>query len=290
MSASSWTPSSSTVARRRDEVRRPRRRRRARRAGRRAGATAARARAVSPRRSASVRSDRLEATGGRAREEAAATRWRRRRSTRPPTADVEHCAVLSVRAAARAPCRTPTRSIALDREPRLASHAAWSRSTVSRRTATTTTRVRAPAAVSTSPSDCKSSTASSIGIGMWSGADASDVRRRAPRRRRHDRQVQRARDDPLVGDAEPHAAGQLVLGEERPQLLGQRLRVGDFAVTQDARAAARTTAPRVSETEPFAVGDGGGDVAGVELEPDDGGWGLLSPEHEPVIGRRAPRP
>ena len=45
-----------------------------------------------------------------------------------------------------------------------------SRSIISRRTATITTRERGPAGVSTTPSDWKSTTASSIGIGMWSGA------------------------------------------------------------------------------------------------------------------------
>ena len=48
--------------------------------------------------------------------------------------------------------------------------AATSLSTISRRTATTTTRVRRPPGVSTAPSDCQSRIASSIGIGMWSGA------------------------------------------------------------------------------------------------------------------------
>ena len=49
--------------------------------------------------------------------------------------------------------------------------AATSLSIISRRTATTTTRVRGwPDGVSTVPSDCQSRIASSIGIGMWSGA------------------------------------------------------------------------------------------------------------------------
>src|SRR5215217_2998215 len=47
-----------------------------------------------------------------------------------------------------------------------------SRSIISRRTATITTRERGPAGVWTTPSDWKSITASSIGIGMWSGASA----------------------------------------------------------------------------------------------------------------------
>ena len=45
-----------------------------------------------------------------------------------------------------------------------------SRSTTSRRTATTTARERRPDPVCTVPSDCQSTIASSIGIGMWSGA------------------------------------------------------------------------------------------------------------------------
>ena len=49
--------------------------------------------------------------------------------------------------------------------------AATSLSIISRRTATTTTRVRGwPDGVWTVPSDCQSRIASSIGIGMWSGA------------------------------------------------------------------------------------------------------------------------
>jgi hypothetical protein len=45
------------------------------------------------------------------------------------------------------------------------------RSTISRRTATTTTRdCGRPAGSVIGPSDCQSITASSIGIGMWSGA------------------------------------------------------------------------------------------------------------------------
>ena len=120
------------------------------------------------------------------------------------------------------------------------------------------------------------------------GRDASDLRSERLGRR-HDRQLQRARDDALVGDAEAHAVGQLVFGEERPQLLGQLHRVGGIAVTEDARGQLGHGSTR-ERNGAVRAGDGGGDVAGVELEPDDGGWGLLSPEHVPVIGRRAPRP
>ncbi len=59
------------------------------------------------------------------------------------------------------------------------STAAATRSTISLRTATTTTRVRGPSGVSTVPSDWKSSTASSIGIGMWSGAASRTAAARA---------------------------------------------------------------------------------------------------------------
>ena len=45
----------------------------------------------------------------------------------------------------------------------------------------------------------------------------------------------RAHDDPLVGDADAHALVEaLVLAEQRPQGVGQRLDVGDLAVADDA--------------------------------------------------------
>ena len=53
--------------------------------------------------------------------------------------------------------------------------AATRRSIISRRTATITTRLRGPSGVETSPSSWKSSTASSIGTGMWSGAEARTI-------------------------------------------------------------------------------------------------------------------
>ena len=100
------------------------------------------------------------------------------------------------------------------------------------------------------------------------------------------RQVERAHDDPLVRDAEPHAVGQLVLGEHGPEGLGQCLRIGDFAVTQDA-GPKRGDGPPLDEDGAVVVDLGGRDVAGVELEPDDGGGALLSLEHGPDIGSRA---
>ena len=50
------------------------------------------------------------------------------------------------------------------------------------------------------------------------GADGGGERLRVVE---HGVEVERAHDDPLVGDAEPHALGQLVLGEERLERLGE---------------------------------------------------------------------
>ena len=88
------------------------------------------------------------------------------------------------------------------------------------------------------PSGWKSRIASSIGIGMWSGASTRTVggeRLRVVDRRK----VERAHDDALVGDAQAHAARQVVLGEQRLERLGEGLRVGDLAVPDDARAQMR---------------------------------------------------
>ena len=66
--------------------------------------------------------------------------------------------------------------------------------------------------------------------------------------------------------------GKLVLGEERLERLGQGGDVGDLAVAQDARAQSGDGA--ALERQRAVDGDlGGGDVAGVELEADDGGLG-----------------
>ncbi len=60
---------------------------------------------------------------------------------------------------------------------------------------------------------------------------------------RERRQVDGAHEDPLAGDAQAHALAELVLLEEVPQRLGERLDVGDLAVAQqpgrqrDARGA-----------------------------------------------------
>ena len=47
---------------------------------------------------------------------------------------------------------------------------------------------------------------------------------------RERRQVQRAHDDALIGEAEAHPLAELVLGEHRAQNLGERLDVDDLAV------------------------------------------------------------
>ena len=169
------------------------------------------------------------------------------------------------------------------------SRAAAARSTISRRTATTTTRERRPIGVLTTPSGWKSRTASSIGIGMWSGAASRTAAVERLRVVDDDGQVERAHDDPLVGDAQAHALGQVVLGEERLDRLGQSDRVGDLAVAHD-------TGPELSDSS-AGQGDGaingdlgGGEVTGVELEADDAGLGgTLLAEHESFYRHRGAR-
>ena len=102
------------------------------------------------------------------------------------------------------------------------------------------------------------------------------------------RKVERAHDDALVGDAQAHAARQVVLGEQRLERLGEGLRVGDLAVADDARAQMRDRAAGDGDRAVDAH-LGGGDVARVELEPDDGGLlgGTVSLEHGSDIGTRA---
>jgi hypothetical protein len=105
----------------------------------------------------------------------------------------------------------------------------------------------------------------------------------------HHRQIERAHDDPLVGDPEPHALGQLVLVEERAQRLRQRRRVGHVAVAQDARGEMDDRAARERERA-VAVHLGRGEVAGIELEADEMGLGgALSLEHGRSIGTRRAR-
>ena len=160
------------------------------------------------------------------------------------------------------------------------------RSTISRRTATTTTRVRGPAGVSTVPSDCKSRIASSIGIGMWSGACADGGGERLLVVER--RQVERADDDPLVGDAEPDAVRAARARRRRLQRLGQGGRVGHLAVAQHAGTQGSDGAA-LERQRAVDVDLGGGEMAGIEVEPDDGGLGggaLL--EHVDVSAARGP--
>ena len=93
------------------------------------------------------------------------------------------------------------------------------------------------------------------------------------------RQVERAHDDPLVGDAQAHAAGKVVGVEELAQRLGQGGRVGGLAVAQDA-GPQRDDRALLDGHAAVGVNFGGGDVAGVEVEPDDGGGALLLLEHD----------
>ena len=77
---------------------------------------------------------------------------------------------------------------------------------------------------------------------MWSGAPARTASSSALSSATT-RQVERADDDALVGDAEAHARAEVVLGEERAQLVAERGHVGDLAVTQDAGAKLRPRRP-----------------------------------------------
>ena len=166
--------------------------------------------------------------------------------------------------------------------------AATSLSTISRRTATTTTRVRGWPA------------------GVVDGAERLPVEDRLVHRHRdvvgrlhldgggerllvlERRQVERADDDPLVGDPEPDPVRELVLGEEGLQRLRQRGDVGDLAVAQDAGAEGSDGAA-LERQRPVDGDLGGGDVAGIEVEADDRGLGggtLL--EHVGDIGSARP--
>ncbi len=88
------------------------------------------------------------------------------------------------------------------------------------------------------------------------------------------RQVERAHDDPLVGDAEPDAARQLVLGEERAQLVAEGDRIDDLAVAQDARTEVRDSAARHRDRA-VDVHFRSRDVAGIQVEAD-GDVGVLA--------------
>ena len=131
-------------------------------------------------------------------------------------------------------------------------------------------RAQAESACCTTPSGWKSSTASSIGIGMWSGAAARTAASSSFGSSTTAGEVERAHDDALVGDAQAHALGQLVLGEERLERLRQGDRIGDLAVAHDAGPKLGDSAAGQGDG---AIGAhlGGGHVAGVELEADDAG-------------------
>ena len=105
----------------------------------------------------------------------------------------------------------------------------------------------------------------------------------------HGGEVERADDDALMGDAQAHALGKLVLGEERLQRFGECDRIGDLAVTHDAGPKLGDSAAGQGDG---AIGAhlGGGHMAGVELEADHtGGSGTLLAEHVLCIGiPRAP--
>ena len=81
------------------------------------------------------------------------------------------------------------------------------------------------------------------------------------------RQAQGAHDDALVGDAEPHPLGELVLGEEAAQRLGDGVGVGDLAVVEglgrQRRGRGGGDAGRAVDLH-----FGRGDAAGLDLEPD----------------------
>ena len=162
--------------------------------------------------------------------------------------------------------------------------AAAARSTISRRTATTTTRERRPAGVWTMPSGWKSSDGlvhRHRDVVRRGGADGGGERLRVLD---DGGEVERAHDDALVGDAEAHALGQLVLGEERLERLRERDRVGDLAVAHDAGPELGDCAAGQGEGAVDAH-LGGGEVAGVELEADHAGLGgTLLTEHGSCIG------
>ena len=81
--------------------------------------------------------------------------------------------------------------------------------------------------------------------------------------------LERAHADPVVGDAEPHAAlRQLVLGEERLERDGESLGVAQLAVDDDA--VVEGGARRLEELGNLAVThQGGRDLGATDLESDE---------------------
>ena len=80
------------------------------------------------------------------------------------------------------------------------------------------------------------------------------------------RQPQRADDDPLVADPEPHLLGELVLGEERLQRLGEACPRRRPRPRGRRRARAARSPPRRSARMPLTVDLGRGDAAGLDVE------------------------
>ena len=130
-----------------------------------------------------------------------------------------------------------------------------------------------------------SSMASSIGIGIWSGTSA-----RA--------EASSAFSSSITGTSSVRTTIRWLAMPRRTRLgrscssnrcegVGERGRVGDVPVAQDAGAQVRDGAA-LERQRAVDVDRGGGHVAGVELEPDDGGVGCaLSLEHGFRIGMRA---
>ena len=102
-----------------------------------------------------------------------------------------------------------------------------------------------------------------------------------------DRKIQGADDDALVRDADAHGARQVVLREEPLDRLGQLGRVDDLAVAQDAGPQLGDRAALEGDRAVHAD-FGGGDMARVELEPDDVGLGGALLEHGFSIGTVGP--
>ncbi len=84
------------------------------------------------------------------------------------------------------------------------------------------------------------------------------------------RKVDGAHDDALVGHADAHPLGQLVGGPQRLERVGELVDVGDLAVADDARAERRGGRARRPTRLPFWRTSTADDVAGLDVEADDG--------------------